>query len=163
MLLLQCSRLVAIPFLTAKRPVDDLSAADLAECDVLVILGGPIGAYQDNLYPFLKDEIALIEKRLSSDRPVLGICLGAQLMGRALGAKVYSNCGKEIGWAPLSLTEDGQDSCLGRLNPGTRVLHWHGDTFDLPLSATLLASTSHAQPGITRWSATGWRCNSISK
>jgi GMP synthase (glutamine-hydrolysing) len=126
-----------------EAPVDDLSGTDLATCDLLVILGGPIGANEDDHYRFLKDEIVLIEHRLKFNRPVLGICLGAQLMARALGAKVYPSGVKEIGWAPLSLTKAGRDSCLGRLIPGTRVLHWHGDTFDLPVNATHLASTSH--------------------
>jgi GMP synthase (glutamine-hydrolysing) len=125
-----------------EAPVDDLSGTDLATCDLLVILGGPIGANEDDHYRFLKDEIVLIEHRLKFNRPVLGICLGAQLMARALGAKVYPSGVKEIGWAPLSLTKAGRDSCLGRVKPGMRVLHWHGDTFDLPTNATRLASTS---------------------
>src|SRR5580704_16062092 len=66
--------------------------------DLLVILGGPIGVYQEKEYPFIKTEIALLEDRLKSDLPTLGICLGSQLMARALGAKVYPNHTKEIGW-----------------------------------------------------------------
>jgi GMP synthase (glutamine-hydrolysing) len=123
-------------------PTDDLAAADLADCDVLVVLGGPIGAYEEDRYPFLKSEIALIEKRLKAGKPVLGICLGAQLMARALGAKVYPAGFKEIGWAGISLSAAGRASPLGTLTPGTRVLHWHGDTFDLPSGAVHLASTS---------------------
>ncbi len=121
--------------------VDDLSAPDLRSADRLVVLGGPIGVYEDRRYPFLRDELALIEKRLARGRPTLGICLGAQLMARAMGAKVYPGGFKEIGWARLVLTEEGRYSCLGRLEPQDRVLHWHGDTFDLPKSATRLAST----------------------
>lgn len=122
-------------------PVDDLGAADIADCDLLVVLGGPIGVYEEDRYPFLKPEIALIEKRLKAGKPVLGICLGAQLMARALGAKVYAAGFKEIGWAGINLSAAGRASPLAKLAPGTRVLHWHGDTFDLPSGATHLAST----------------------
>jgi GMP synthase (glutamine-hydrolysing) len=121
--------------------IDDLAAPDLAGCDLLVILGGPIGAYEEELYPFLLDELRLAERRLARGLPVLGICLGSQIMARALGARVYPGTGKEIGWAPLSLTEAGRRSCLAPFGDGTPVLHWHGDTFDLPQGALHLAST----------------------
>jgi len=122
-------------------PVDDLGAGDITDCDLLVVLGGPIGVYEEDRYPFLKPEIALIEKRLKAGKPVLGICLGAQLMARALGAKVYAAGFKEIGWAGIGLSAAGRASPLAKLTSGTRVLHWHGDTFDLPSGATHLAST----------------------
>jgi GMP synthase (glutamine-hydrolysing) len=112
---------------------------DRLSCNLLVILGGPIGAYEDDLYPFLKKELALITAQLAASKPVLGICLGAQLIARALGARVYPGRAKEIGWKPLRLTEAGEKllSPLKRLP----VLHWHGDTFDLPPGAINLAST----------------------
>ncbi len=121
--------------------VDDLSGPDLAEADLLVVLGGPIGADDDVSYPWLADELETIERRLKGDKPILGICLGSQLMARALGARVYSGQVKEIGWARLNLTDAGRRSCLAPVDE-TRVLHWHGDTFDLPEGATLLASTA---------------------
>lgn len=121
--------------------VDDLKARDLASADVLAVLGGPIGVYEDRRYAFLRDELALIEKRLDRGQKTLGVCLGAQLMARALGAKVYPSGFKEIGWAPLTLTSDGERSCLHHVGSKTRVLHWHGDTFDLPSGAKRLAST----------------------
>lgn len=121
-------------------PIDRLAGPDLAEADLLVVLGGPIGAYEDALYPFLGTEIAIIEKRLAQGRPVLGICLGAQLMARALAARVYPGK-KELGWAALSLTEAGRRSPLRSIAPDMKVLHWHGDTFDLPAGATHLAAT----------------------
>jgi len=107
--------------------------------DLLAVLGGPISAYEDDLYPFLKDELALISGALKAEKPVLGICLGAQLMARALGAKVYPGPAKEIGWKKLSLSGEGQ-KLLAPLD-GLPVLHWHGDTFDLPGGAINLAST----------------------
>ncbi len=127
-----------------------LDGLDPLAPDLLVVLGGPIGAYEDESYPFLRDALAILERRLAAGRPALGICLGAQLMARALGARVYPGPAKEIGWAPLTLTEAGRESCLGELAvPGgaagaatVPVLHWHGDTFDLPEGAVRLASTA---------------------
>ena len=119
---------------------DDLRGIDATQPDLLVILGGPIGAYEENLYPFLIDELALIERRLATELPLLGICLGAQLMARALGARVYPSGVKEIGWSPVSLTAAGTQSALKHVE-GIPVLHWHGDTFDLPQGASHLAST----------------------
>jgi GMP synthase (glutamine-hydrolysing) len=126
-----------------EAPVDDLGAAELRDCDLLVLLGGPIGVYQSDVYPFVSAEIALAEARLARAKPLLGICLGSQMMAAALGAPVYpGNRGKEIGWAPLGLSAAGAASPLAHLAAErTRVLHWHGDTFDLPKGATLLAST----------------------
>lgn len=110
--------------------------ADFGDPDLLAVLGGPIGAYEDDLYPWLKDEIAYIAARLRAQKPTLGICLGAQLMARALGARVYPGPAKEIGWKPLARA----DGLLAPLS-GHPVLHWHGDTFDLPQGAVHLAST----------------------
>ena len=76
----------------------------IAAPDILVVLGGPIAAYDTEHYPFLHDELELITTRLASGLPTLGICLGAQLMARALGARVYPMSAKEIGWAPLTLS-----------------------------------------------------------
>ncbi len=126
--------------------------AAVGEPDLLVVLGGPIGACDDTDYPFLPAEAALIERRLAAGRATLGICLGAQLMARALGARVYPNPVKEIGWAALDLTAAGRASCLGRLGR-LPVLHWHGDTFDLPDGATLLASTPGCRNQAFAWGA----------
>jgi len=108
--------------------------------DLLIVLGAPIGAYEEDKYPFLKDTLNLLEQRLAAQSPTLGICLGAQLMARAAGAKVYPGPAKEIGWSKLTLSAAGEKSPLQHLN-GIPVLHWHGDTFDLPNEAVHLAST----------------------
>lgn len=123
--------------------IDDLADLDPCGPKLLVVLGGPIGAYEEAVYPFLNDELRVLETRLAAGLPTLGICLGAQLMARALGGRVYPAPGKEIGWAPVTLTEAGQASPLGTLEAcDGMVLHWHGDTFDLPDRATRLASTA---------------------
>lgn len=123
-----------------EAPVDDLRAPEIADADLLVVLGGPIGAYDESLYPFMAAELELVRRRLDSGRPILGICLGAQVMARALGAKVYPMGVKEIGYSPLALTREGEQSPLAALD-GAPVLHWHGDQFDIPPGAQRLAST----------------------
>jgi GMP synthase (glutamine-hydrolysing) len=117
-------------------------AATLIAPDLVIVLGGPIGVYEIEAYPFIADEIAAIAARLAANKPVLGICLGAQLMAAALGARVAPGPVKEIGWAPLALTPAGQASVLAPL--GTHpVLHWHGDNCELPAGCARLASTPH--------------------
>ncbi|CAB3795256.1 glutamine amidotransferase [Pararobbsia alpina] len=125
-----------------EAPTDALKGLDIDSPDVVVVLGGPIGAYEEDKYPFLRHELALIEQRLKSDRALLGICLGAQLIARVGGAKVYAGSQKEIGWGEVTLTEAGSRSMLAPLSGGVPVLHWHGDTFDLPQGAERLASTA---------------------
>jgi GMP synthase (glutamine-hydrolysing) len=124
--------------------VDDLPDRSSDDAGLLIVLGGPIGVYDNDAYPFLNAEIDLIEYRLSRHLPVLGICLGAQLMAKALGSRVYAGPVKEIGWGGIELTAEGAASCLGPLQQdGEVVLHWHGDTFDLPGGAQRLASNRH--------------------
>lgn len=109
--------------------------------DLLVVLGGPMGVYEADTHPGLIDEIEAVRQRLAADAPTLGLCLGAQIMAAALGARVYpGKAGKEIGWGTVSLTPAGLEGPLSAL-AGVPVLHWHGDTFDLPLGAVLLASS----------------------
>lgn len=107
--------------------------------ELLVVLGGPIGVYESAAYPFLDKEMALIRAQISREAPVLGICLGAQLIAATLGAKVYPTGIKEIGWAGIDMSPAGAETPLAELTGP--VLHWHGDTFDLPAGAVHLAST----------------------
>ena len=131
---------------TLDAGVDDLSTIDPLKADLLIVLGGPISANDEDAYPFLTDELKILEARLAADKPTLGICLGAQLIARVLGSKVYPTGTHEIGWMPVTLTEAGRTSPLAHLEDiGGQVLHWHGDTFDLPDGTERLASTEVAE------------------
>jgi GMP synthase (glutamine-hydrolysing) len=120
--------------------VEDLGVLDAASPDLVVVLGAPIGAGEEETYPFLADELRLVRRRLDVQRPLLGICLGAQLIARVLGAEVKPMGVKEIGFSPLTLTEEGKASPLAALGT-VPVLHWHGDQFGIPNGATRLAYT----------------------
>ncbi len=121
--------------------LDPLSSPRDADADLLVVLGAPIGVNDTDDYPFLDVEIATLRARLQASAPTLGICLGAQLMAHALGARVSPGPRKEIGWAPIDLTDAGRRSPLRHFD-GVPVLHWHGDAFEMPPGAERLASTS---------------------
>lgn len=120
--------------------VDDLTALEALDPDLVVILGGPLGVYQEADYPYLAHEVEIARRRMEADRPTLGICLGSQIMARALGAEVIVAEQDEVGWAALELTDAGRASPLAHLE-GTPVLHWHGDRFELPSGAERLAAT----------------------
>ena len=122
--------------------IEPFAANILIAPDLVVVLGGPIGVYEQETYPFIADEIAAVAARLTSNKPILGICLGAQMMAAALGARVAPGPVKEIGYAPLALTDAGRASVLGLLGTSP-VLHWHGDNCELPPGCTRLASTPH--------------------
>jgi GMP synthase-like glutamine amidotransferase len=112
--------------------------ADPEDFDILVILGGPMGVYEEEKYPFLKYEKELIEQFYKSGKKVLGVCLGAQLIASTFGANVYKGkFGKEIGWDFIY----PQDHLEITYQDEIEVFHWHGDTFDLPECAVRMASS----------------------
>jgi GMP synthase (glutamine-hydrolysing) len=108
--------------------------------DLLVLLGGPIGANETGQYPFLTTEIELARQRIVAERPLLGICLGAQIMARAIGGTIRPGARKEIGWAEVEVTPAGHETPLRHL-AGVPVLHWHGEVCELPTSVRPLART----------------------
>ena len=132
---------------TLSAPRSDLSEIDPLRPDILVVMGGPIGVYQHEDYPFLKHEIEILKSRLEADKPTIGVCLGAQLMAASLGSKVYpGEQGQELGWSPLQINDAGQNTPAHHFDSSkTNMFHWHGDTFDLPAGATLLASSEKYQ------------------
>ena len=121
---------------------DNLLPIDALSEDLLIILGGPISVTDTAMFPFIETEIKLLKQRIAADKPTLGICLGAQLIVSALGGNVYPGEEKEIGWYDLNLTNAGEQSALRYLSAEhCSMLHWHGETFDLPDGAVLLASS----------------------
>ncbi len=108
----------------------------LEQFDFLVVMGGPMGVYDEDKFPWLTEEKEFIEQCIKADKKILGICLGAQLIADVLGAKVYKNSHKEIGWFPVYLTEEGKKSISFKEFPEEfTAFHWHGDTFDIPKGA----------------------------
>jgi GMP synthase (glutamine-hydrolysing) len=122
--------------------IQPFEAGTLIAADLVIVLGGPIGVYEVDTYPFISDEIAAIGARLGANKPILGICLGAQMMAAALGARVAPGPVKEIGYAPVTLTDVGRVSVLGPLG-ASPVLHWHGDNCELPTGCQQLALTQY--------------------
>jgi GMP synthase (glutamine-hydrolysing) len=110
--------------------------------DWLVVMGGPMGVYEADQYPHITAEIELIEAAIGAGRRVLGICLGAQLIAAALGARVYAAGRREIGWFPVEAVADSTSPFAADLPAPQTLFHWHGDTFDLPTGALHIARSA---------------------
>lgn len=120
----------------------EMPAEEWDRIQALIILGGPMGVHDEEQFPFLRWEKRIIRAAIDEAVPLLGVCLGAQLIAATLGATVYHGPVKEIGWSPISVTPHGQmDSLLGYLPENATVFQWHGDGFDLPSGAIRLASS----------------------
>ena len=114
----------------------------VTDVDLLVAMGGPMSVNDEREHPWLIDEKQLIRQVVEADKPVLGVCLGSQLIASALGARVYPNDVKEIGWFPVTATANGTSPEVFRFPPSLQVFHWHGETFDLPVGARWLAESA---------------------
>lgn len=119
----------------------DTVSADIAAADVLVVLGGEMGVYEKDEHPFIAQELRVIRERLDAGAPVFGVCLGAQLMAESLGSTVYRGAVRDIGYRDIRPTEAGADSPVRHVG-GVPMLEWHGDHFDLPEGAELLAASA---------------------
>ena len=114
----------------------------VSDFDGLIVMGGPMGIYDHEQYPWLPAEKRLIADAVGSDRKILGICLGAQLIADVLGTKVFKNKYKEIGWFPVEKTPEAAKTAINAVLPDKlEVFHWHGDTFDIPQKAVRLFSS----------------------
>lgn len=144
------------------------------DVDGLVVMGGPFGAYEEEQYPFLAKECSVLAAVARRGSPVLGVCLGAQLLAKALGSKVFPGHGAEVGFGSIDLTQTGQrDPLFAGIGNVVPAFHWHGDTFTLPEGGVLLASSQmyrqqafrfrsrayglqfHVEPDAKTWAA--WR------
>lgn len=121
--------------LTATRWYEPATLPQQEDFDMLVVMGGPMGIYDEADHPWLRDEKQFVRQSVDAGKPVLGVCLGSQLLADVLGAKVYANRHKEIGWFPVRFDPELYDGELV-------VCHWHGDTFDLPEGAVRLAESA---------------------
>jgi len=128
--------------LTVTKLFENADFPEISDIDWLIVMGGQMNVYDEEQFPWLKDEKRFIRQAIDAGKTVLGICLGSQLVSSALGAKVYKNRENEIGWFDIELTSLAQSGNLF-FDMGSRikVFHWHGDTFDLPVNAILLASS----------------------
>jgi GMP synthase (glutamine-hydrolysing) len=115
---------------------------DWLDPELVLVMGGPMGVYERETYPWIDREITGLALRIAAGRATLGVCLGSQLIAAALGARVYQAPVKEVGFAPVEVTGAGLQSPLRHLD-GVPLLHWHGDTFDLPAGAERLAQTDN--------------------
>jgi GMP synthase-like glutamine amidotransferase len=120
---------------TAKLPA-------VRDIDLLIVLGGPMSANDAQQYPWLAAEKSFIRTTIREGKRVLGICLGAQLIASALGARVYRNAAREIGWHPIASVPGEPGNTAFQFPPTTQVFHWHGETFDLPAGSVQLARSA---------------------
>jgi GMP synthase (glutamine-hydrolysing) len=136
-----CLKQAKIPSQIVNLETDD-GLPKINDLSHIVILGGPMNVYEEDRYPFLKGEDLFIKEAIQRGKKILGICLGAQLVAKALGAKVHKSPIKEIGWFDVSLTDEGSKDPLFSLFPRTfPVFQWHEDTFEIPRAGKLIATS----------------------
>ena len=128
--------------ISATRFFEHCDLPDPKTTEFLIVMGGPMSVNDEEIYPWLAQEKRFIREVLAAGKPVLGICLGAQLMACALGARVYKNPEKEIGWFPVRAVPAPHGVSVFRFPDEFDAFHWHGETFDLPEGAVRLAQTA---------------------
>jgi GMP synthase-like glutamine amidotransferase len=132
--------------LTSTRFFESARVPEISDIDWLIVMGGPMSVYDEEQFPWLVDEKKFIRQAFDAGKTVLGICLGSQLISAALGARVYKNDEKEIGWFDVELTCFAKSNNLFfDMEDRTKVFHWHGDTFDLPENAIHLAFSARCK------------------
>jgi GMP synthase-like glutamine amidotransferase len=128
--------------ITSTKLYNEKITTMIKDIDWLIIMGGPMGIYDEKIYPWLLEEKQFIKEAISAGKIVLGICLGAQLIADVLGAKVYKNKYREIGWFPLTVTPETNNTILLKVfSKQVEAFHWHGDTFDIPKGAIAIAES----------------------
>lgn len=134
---------VAAEVLTIRLYAGDRLPTDLSEFDAVVSMGGPMNVYEEDKHPFLKEETGFLKRAVESDLPALGICLGAQMIAKAAGARVTKSPNKEVGWGRVTVTDRGKEDTAFKGLPATfEVLQWHGDMFHIPTNGVLLAAST---------------------
>jgi len=127
---------------TARLYAGDTLPRNADEFDAVVSMGGPMNVYEEEAYPFLRQETEFLKQAVETDLPVLGVCLGAQMMAKACGAKVDLAAAREVGWGEITLTQDGLSDSLFHGVPDTMtVFQWHEDVFRIPTGGKLLAGS----------------------
>jgi GMP synthase-like glutamine amidotransferase len=126
--------------ITSTRFYESAELPDVDEIDLLVVMGGPMSVNDEDQFPWLAAEKRFIRAAVQAGKPVLGVCLGAQLIASAAGARVFANPQKEIGWFPVQGIDRGSQAHF-QFPPSATVFHWHGETFDLPAGAVRLAQS----------------------
>jgi len=127
------------------------------ECEAIISLGGPMNVYETDKYPFLAAEENFLKEALRKESPILGICLGAQLLAKAAGAEIKKAGQEEIGWHEVGLTKEGtKDSLFKGLNKNLEIFQWHEDTFDIPRNGVLLATSNICDNQAVRISRHAW-------
>lgn len=136
---------------------DNEALPPVENCEAIISLGGPMNVYETKKYPFLKKEEAFIKKALKKKIPILGICLGAQLLAKASAAKIVKSENKEIGWYSVTLTSQGKtDSLFKGLNQKMDVFQWHEDSFCIPKESALLATADTCKNQAVRVGKNAW-------
>lgn len=128
--------------ITCTKLYEKFKFPEVEDIDLLIIMGGAMGVYEEDKFSWLKEEKKFIEKAIRSNKKVVGICLGSQLIAEVLGAKVYKNREKEIGWFDIEFSDHARTNPFFKTFPSSlTVFHWHGDTFDLPAGAVHIAGS----------------------